>query len=291
MLEEEIFFINRFLKHTRLVQDNAILLENNLKKLNISLKDFDLFYRTLSHDIDKLQNDLINIYIKISQYYNNIKNGFSTDGIDIDFLKKHIEKHYSSQRHHFYRNEIEPSIIDICEMCCDIDAISIEQQEENNRIYFENYMLLHYPKLLKYKDLIFKIFYILENKDKTLYNKKSIFLDKLTTYIRKVQNNRLIIEKNANKLNSPFDKWDFFREGIFNDITNIKNNLNNNFTKSYQVIINNKTTNNIYELCSKYCANAYFNGNNNYFLYLSERVKVDNQEEVKIICDLIQNNN
>ena len=71
MLEKESIFINRFLRHTRAVQDNMIFLEKNKEQLGfLELEDFVLFKRGLKHDIDKLEGDLIEHYITLAEYYN-----------------------------------------------------------------------------------------------------------------------------------------------------------------------------------------------------------------------------
>lgn len=236
MLEKEKLFINRFLRHTRAVQDNMIFLEKNKCKLDfLDLDDFILFKRGLRHDIDKLEDDLIECYITIAEYYN-MKNVVDKDKINL--AKQQVYKHYNSQRHHFYRNDIEPNLIDICEMCCDIDAIATEQNEENNTLYFENFMLVEYPHLFKMKDDILKIFYFLREK-KNIVNddEKSVYLDKVVEYMRKLQDDRLSIYNNSLVNLERDDLGDFVKE-LFNDIEYIENvfflaklsnNKNNNF--------------------------------------------------------------
>lgn len=217
MLEKENIFINRFLRHTRAVQDNMIFLEKNKDKLDfLDLDDFILFKRGLRHDIDKLENDLIEYYITMAEYYN-IPNTIDKDKVIL--AKQQIQKHYKTQRHHFYTNGLEPNLVDICEMCCDIDAIATEQKEENNTLYFENYILVEYPHLFKMKDIILKIFYFLREKENIINDdEKSVLLDRVIKYIRKLQDDRLLLERNRSVVNLPFDKWEFFRMGMKNDV-------------------------------------------------------------------------
>lgn len=232
MLEKENIFINRFLRHTRAVQDNMIFLEKNKEKLGfLELEDFVLFKRGLRHDIDKLENDLIEYYITMAEYYN-MPNTIDKDKVNL--AKQQIQKHYKTQRHHFYMNGVEPNLVDICEMCCDIDAIATEQKEENNTLYFENYMLVEYPHLFKMKDIILKIFYFLREKGNIVNNdERSIRLDEVVKYIRKLQDNRLLLEQNRDVINLPFSKWNDFVVGIKNDIACIDRYLSGNFSTEY----------------------------------------------------------
>ena len=232
MLEKENIFINRFLRHTRAVQDNMIFLEKNKDKLDfLDLDDFILFKRGLRHDIDKLENDLIEHYITLAEYYN-MPNTIDKDKVIL--AKQQIQKHYKTQRHHFYMNGVEPNLVDICEMCCDIDAIATEQKEENNTLYFENYMLVEYPHLFKMKDIILKIFYFLREKGNIVNNdERSIRLDEVVKYIRKLQDNRLLLEQNRDVINLPFSKWNDFVVGIKNDIVCIDRYLSGNFSTEY----------------------------------------------------------
>lgn len=232
MLEKEKIFINRFLRHTRAVQDSMIFLEKNKDKLDfLDLDDFILFKRGLRHDIDKLENDLIEYYITMAEYYN-MPNTIDKDKVIL--AKQQIQKHYKTQRHHFYTNGLEPNLVDICEMCCDIDAIATEQKEENNTLYFENYMLVEYPHLFKMKDIILKIFYFLREKGNIVNNdERSIRLDEVVKYIRKLQDNRLLLEQNRDVINLPFSKWNDFVVGIKNDIACIDRYLSGNFSTEY----------------------------------------------------------
>lgn len=280
MLEREKAFIDRFMKHIRLVQDNMILLECNFSKIDfINIEQFDLIKRSMEHDLDKVQENLIENYISIKEYYDNANNT-----IDIDRIKNNILIHYGTQRHHFYRNDMEPNDIDVCEMCCDVDAISVEQKEESNTLYFKNHMLKEYSKILPYKDQMLKIFHILEDKDITERNSEVSFLYDVIDYIRKVQNNRLFLEKNSNLLPFSIDKWELLRKGFKIDINNLCKHLNKNFDYDdmYQNVksidFNVKNTLDLCEMCCELDAGA---------ILIDKSILLN--DNVSTICDLLKN--
>lgn len=289
MLKREENFINRFIKHTRLVQDNMIFLEKYIEETNVvEINDFDLFKRSLKHDIDKLNDNLIESYILINKYYSDKRNNINSN-IDIENIKENITLHYKTQRHHFYRNNIKENCIDILEMCCDIDAVAFEQNEENNTVYFENYMLKEFPKLEKHKNIIFDTFNILSNKNKSFKTKKSIFLAKLIKYIRKIQDNRLLLETNDEILSSK--KIELFKNGLENDVKNIDCHLikNSNYDEIFKNIKNNYIQNNdICEFVCGCCADAFINNNKNYFEYCKKFTnKLSDLDYIKKICEIL----
>ena len=194
MLNEiEEKFINRFLFHTRSVQNNMILLE----KQNFSkLKDFSLVNRALKHDLDKLNSNKIKNYTIISRYYY-LKNNCLPNTIDISNYKDFTRKHYDFQRHHFYDNNIKPNIIDLCEACCDIDAVANELNEKTNTTYFDDFLMVNFQKIRDNELIMRKILKILENKTPVVINvEKANFIDRHIYFIRKLQDFVVTLEKN-----------------------------------------------------------------------------------------------
>lgn len=208
--EDEIRFINRFLFHTRFVQNNMILLEKQSDKYDfLQAKNFAFINQAMFHDLDKINSDMIYNYVIMSTYYYLRNNNLPFDHIDVDKYKAQTERHYKTQRHHFYDNDIEPNIIDISETSSDIDAVSNELKEDNNINYFNN-VLLNKPKVKKHEMVFRQIFKILENKNPEInITKKTIFIDKYINYIRKFQDYMITIAKKG----LPFetDKWKLIR--------------------------------------------------------------------------------
>ena len=282
MLEKELKFIDRFFYHTRAVQDNMILLENQLNELdflnsytNTNINNYDILLRSIAHDTDKIQNNLIENYIFLNNYYQNLKKDLPIDYINLNQVKDNIKIHYKTQRHHFYTNGIIPNTIDLCEMCSDVDAVSNELNEKNNTEYFTTQMMVKYPILTKYKDNIIKLFNILNNKQIKVKDDKYYFISKIIKYIRALQDCRIFLEKNSNLLPIKLEKWELIRNGVKSDLDNLFNTLNmnnnNHYNELYNKIINynktmcnNENINLIENCCRDYINNKNNNINNNY---------------------------
>lgn len=120
-------FIDRQIEHLRKVQDNMILLEKNLDKLPFKIKDFEILRRGMQHDLDKFSDSAAPRYLRIEEYKYNEKNGIPNIEIDKEELYRCSNEHYETQSHHdiFHRiNNTEFSDLDICEICCDLIAVS-----------------------------------------------------------------------------------------------------------------------------------------------------------------------
>lgn len=268
-------FLNRFIYHIRTVQDNMIMLENNLSKLPFKINDFKLLKRSMSHDLDKIQSDLIDTYLNISKYHYN-KNNNIENNIDISSYVKNTEKHYRTQRHHFYKNGIKANYVDICEMCCDTDAVSIERHEETNSYYFEKIMLIEYKNLQRYKEQILLIFNLLKKLHKNIeYDNinKFNFINTKLKYIREFQNKMLILEKNKNLLPFKIDDFEIIKSAFSINEMKLFNKLNNVciFSNSNKTKINNLD---ICKYCCDFCINNCKNTkqsiNKNYLNYKNE---------------------
>ena len=292
LTENENRFINRFLFHTRFVQNNMLLLEKQNNKYEfLKTKDFELINRSLKHDIDKINSENIDSYVMMSAYYYLRNNNLPFDHIDISKHKIIANKHYSAQRHHFYDNDLEPNIIDMCEMCCDIDAVSSELKEQNNTIYFDNVLMKNYEKIRKNEKILRKILKLLENKNlSNTPTKKDTFLDKYLNNIRKFQDYVVKIEKNMDKLPFKINKWFLTRQAINYNIDDFSDgNISKIYDKSNEELFyynKNKIKNNykfegiadILLLCN---ALSYFN--NDYMKYIDI-----NNNNYKYIINIIK---
>lgn len=130
-------FIDRQVEHLRRVQDNMILLEKNLDKLPFMIKDFEILRRGMQHDLDKFSDNAGPGYIRIEEYKYNEKNGIPNKKIDKEDLYKCSNEHYKTQRHHdtfHILNETEFTDLDICEICCDLTAVS--ERENTDTIQY-----------------------------------------------------------------------------------------------------------------------------------------------------------
>ena len=127
-------FIDRQIEHIRKVQDNMILLEKNLDKLPFKIKDFEILRRGMQHDLDKFSANSAPDYVRIEEYKYNQRNGIPNIEIDKDELYRCSNEHYKTQQHHDLFHEInntEFSDLDVCEVCCDLMAVS---ERENGDI-------------------------------------------------------------------------------------------------------------------------------------------------------------
>ena len=158
-------FIERQINHIRLVQDLAIILELNLDKLPFKVDEWEILNRCMQHDLDKFEKHNANQYKRIEEYYSNKREGIDNSYIDLDKLYDCSKKHYKTQRHHTQYHDIngeEYSNVDICEICCDIVAVSIRNKDNSyGKNYCINTLFPQNPKLNKRKDNILKILELL----------------------------------------------------------------------------------------------------------------------------------
>mgnify|MGYP001047502584 FL=1 len=261
-------FIDRFIFHTRTVQNNMIILENNLSKLYLKIKPFQLLERSLYHDLDKLEPSLIYAYVEYTKYFYN-KN-FGVEYIfDKQKCREITEKHYNNQRHHFYKNNKIPNIIDICEMCCDVTAISIEKKEKNNTFYYKNCMLKEYNNIKNYNAIILFIFNILWKLLKTpTYNdgEKYFFIKNRMEKIRQFQDAMIFLEKNNDKLPFKINDYEIIRKALIIDKKYLYND--------YNFFDFNKNKIDELDICI-FCCEYFMNKNNNlnYLLEKNENLK------------------
>jgi len=164
MNENEINFIDRLIKHIRRVQDNMIYLEYNRKSLPFKIEKWELLRRGMQHDLSKFNKDLIKGYILTNEYFRNKRLGKDTSHINIEILKPYWDKHEKLEKHHpEFKKEM--SNLDVCEMCCDLAAMSQELKEANYTNYFFKVLLKKIPMLEKYKIHIETILLLLETSD------------------------------------------------------------------------------------------------------------------------------
>ena len=158
-------FITWVVRHIRLVQDLAVILELNLNKLPFKIEEWEILNRCMQHDLDKFQTNKADGYVKLEEYLDNKRNNINNNYIDKSTLYNCSNMHYNTQRHHTQYHDInneEYSNIDICEICCDIFAESIIKNEGDcGKGYCLNTLFPNNPKLNKQKDNIFKIFDLL----------------------------------------------------------------------------------------------------------------------------------
>ena len=272
-------FINRFLAHTRKLQDNMIYLDERLDLYDfINVNDFELVSRAMKHDLDKLEDNLRDYYLNINKYYYCKKRNIPCKKV-VDDIEKTRQIHHTIQRHHFYYNNIDYNIIDICEMCSDIDSVyslSSNGGEKNNKTYFNNYMLSHFPKLLQIKDLCLKIFDILEYKKDDIKNvEKASFIDSYIKYVRNFQDYMIKLDRNRDKLFFNVNKWEITRIALnYNkdDFDNVKNIDNDYFEYNKNKYI---TNNNNINKCCLVC-NCYSYYGNNFANYIDVDKNVEN---------------
>ena len=158
-------FIKRQIEYIRLVQDLAIILELNINKLPFKVEEWEILNRCMQHDLDKFDKYNADRYKKIEEYYSNKRNGIDNSYIDLTTLYDCSKEHYKTQRHHTQYHDInneEYSNIDICEMCCDIFAVSIRNNDRDyGKSYCINNLFSQNPKLNERRDDILKILKLL----------------------------------------------------------------------------------------------------------------------------------
>lgn len=149
MSDNEIIFINRLIKHIRLVQDNMIWLEVSRKDLPFEINKWELLKRGMQHDLSKFDKDLVEGYVLTNEYFRNKRLKKSVEHINLKSLKEYWNIHERLERHHpEYKTEM--SNLDLCEMCCDLYAMSQELKEEDHLAYFKNKLCKDVPLVKKY---------------------------------------------------------------------------------------------------------------------------------------------
>lgn len=160
MKENEILFLDRTIKHIRRVQDNLILLEKNRDKLPFEIEKWFLM-NCLDHDLTKFRPSIVEDYVATNEYFRNKKLGLSVEHIDYKKLQKAWKIHEMENGHHpEYKKEM--SDIDLCEMCCDISAMSQEFNEKDYTKYFTEKLIKDVPMLEKYEKDCIKILKLLQ---------------------------------------------------------------------------------------------------------------------------------
>lgn len=159
--ENELWFIERTVKHIRRVQDNMILLAKNIDKLPFDIRWNELIERSMCHDLSKFSNDLFYGFVRLSELQRANKGKFDTSLKYEDFIP-FIQRHREIERHHPHtKSELNP--LDICEMCCDLVAISQEFNEDDYTQYFKEKLIKEAPILEKYKDECLSVLVLLQN--------------------------------------------------------------------------------------------------------------------------------
>lgn len=200
-------FVERFLLHMRSVQDNMINLENNRSKLPFKIHKNYLIHRSMKHDIDKFSANMVNNYFALffKKYYKCFDDEYYK-------LVKLSDRHYQTQQHHFYRNGMIPNNLDICEMCSDLDAIYLENNEENNKFFYLNRMIKEYPNLLEHNYNILQILDLLEDSRKN--NQENNSTIRQLQYIRKIQDYMVYLDLNIEKLPFKIRKWSLVNRAV-----------------------------------------------------------------------------
>lgn len=161
-------FIERQLKHMRLVQDNMLLLEEHRSFLPFQIPAWRLIRRSLNHDRDKLSPAAIQGRIAIAKYWHHIHHHLpvGVNGvIDQNTMLQIAKQHYLHNSHHMdyhLQHHTLPSKLDICEMCCDMSAIAQEQQAANYTKHFLNVEVPKYTFLQTHLNTFLAIFQLLE---------------------------------------------------------------------------------------------------------------------------------
>ena len=153
-------YINRSLKHSRLVADLLFFIFKNTDKLSFKIDKWDLLKRAVNHDNDKFtkqyMEDMADFWLfgdkmtpeekeKVNQSYKNHKK----------FNNHHVE--------YFEINNLKLNNEDICETACDF--ISSGRKNDDNLVENANIWKEHFENSLKksnfleeYKDRFFEIF-------------------------------------------------------------------------------------------------------------------------------------
>lgn len=161
MNKEEKLFIKETMDHIRRVQDNMILLEQNREKLPFEIEKWRLLQRIINHDATKFSSQLVDGNIIVSNFLRNKKLKLSNDHIDKKEVDEAIRIHKELETHHPIIRR-RPTRIDLCEMCCDLVALSQENNEKDYTKYYKEFSLREYKKLKKCNADILKILGLLK---------------------------------------------------------------------------------------------------------------------------------
>lgn len=111
--------------HVTYVLQGATYLERIVATLPIRFEPFTLLQRARVHDADKLRPDMLAGGLLI-QYHNKYKD-IPLEPVEQQQLQWTRMQHYLHNPHHLeyhlHRGSL-PSALDICEMCCDMCAVS-----------------------------------------------------------------------------------------------------------------------------------------------------------------------
>ena len=165
MNKEEKIFIKETMDHIRRVQDNMILLEENRERLPFEIKKWRILQRCINHDATKFSGHLVDGRIIVNNFNRNKKLKLSNEHINIEDVNEAIRIHEDLETHH-PKIKRKPTRIDMCEMCCDLVALSQENNEKDYTKYFKEFPLKGHKKLRRNKDNILKILEILKELNK-----------------------------------------------------------------------------------------------------------------------------
>ena len=116
----------------------------------------------MTHDLSKFSDDLVSGFVRLCEFYANKRKGITKENINYKELIKYIETHRKIEKHHPH-NKKYLSNLDICEMCCDLVAMSQEFNEKDYTEYFKTKLINEIPLLKKYKDICIYILELLQN--------------------------------------------------------------------------------------------------------------------------------
>ncbi|NLE04687.1 MAG: hypothetical protein GX638_07800 [Crenarchaeota archaeon] len=171
--EDKNSMIDYRLNHIRMVQDNMFLLEKNLDKLPFKLNDFEIARRAMQHDVDKFSDDLAEGFIEIEKNYKNRKTNPELYQENEKKLRPIRVKHWENNPHHaiyHLKNNTTFSNLDVCELCCDLDAVS-QIMDDDPKEYYLNKQFKEHPELYKdQNENILKVFDLLKELKKKLRN-------------------------------------------------------------------------------------------------------------------------
>jgi hypothetical protein len=174
-------FIDRQIKHIRLVQDYMLLLEMNLDKLPFKIDQFLIIERSFYHDLTKFKQNFIYRYLAIDEYRKN-------NTPQKDNLFDCVAEYYESESHHMeyhYKNGTLPTNLDICEMCCDMAANSDRNGREDYVSWFLNVLCKKYDFFNQRKDDFVSILtFIMQNKIINAYDQTTIESPDFVYYVK-----------------------------------------------------------------------------------------------------------
>ena len=165
MNKEEKIFIKETMDHIRRVQDNMILLEENRERLPFEIKKWRLLQRIINHDATKFSSHLVDGHILVNNFLRNKKLKLSNDHIDMEEVNEAIRIHEELETHHPIRRR-RSTRIDLCEICCNLVALSQENNEKDYTKYYKQFPLNEYKKLKKCNADVLKILELLKELNK-----------------------------------------------------------------------------------------------------------------------------